>query len=110
MTTTDNDPERRLLFISGSLPVDTAAHCGRHKVHTPADGPPSPHPAIGNVHAVVREGNRDQRYRVLLWDAQGNALIANPGGRLDIASHRQGFVRLEGCYVNSRTDCGFSAE
>ncbi|MFI9415136.1 hypothetical protein [Nocardia gamkensis] len=65
-------------------------------MHTPADEPSSPHPAIGNVHAVVREGDHDERYRVLLWDAEGNALIANSGGRLEIASHRRGFVRLEG--------------
>ncbi|WP_159851368.1 hypothetical protein [Nocardia sp. CY41] len=96
MTTTDNDPHRRLLFVSRSLFVDTAAHCGRHEVHTPARGPSSPHPAIGNIYAVVREGGRDQRYRVLLWDAEGNALITDPGGRLQIASHRRGFVRLEG--------------
>ncbi|MGW4720982.1 hypothetical protein [Nocardia sp. NPDC004260] len=95
MTTTDNNPQRPL-FISGSLSVNTAAHRGRHEVHAPAGEPSSPHPAIGNVDAVVREGDREQRYRVLLWDGEGNALIATPGGQLDIASHRQGFVRLEG--------------
>jgi hypothetical protein len=101
MTAIENDPEQTP-FVPGALSAQAVAHHGRREsstlpavLHAPAHER-SPYPAIGNVHAVVREGERDQPYRVLLWDAAGNALIANPAGWLEIAANRPRFLRLEG--------------
>ncbi|WP_201298325.1 hypothetical protein [Nocardia sp. CY41] len=101
MTTIENRPARTS-FVAGALSAQAVAHHGRGESSTippvlhPAAHQRSPRPAIGNVHAVVREGERDQLYRVLWWDAEGNALIANPAGWLEIAANRPGFLRLEG--------------
>ncbi|WP_249645362.1 hypothetical protein [Nocardia sputi] len=102
MTTIENDPEQ-IPFVPGALSAHAVARHGRGEssmlapvLHSTPAHQQSPYPAIGNVHAVVREGDYDQLYRVLLWDAEGNALIANPAGWLEIAANRPGFLRLEG--------------
>jgi hypothetical protein len=102
MTTIENCSEQAP-FVPGGLSAHAVARHSRGEsstipavLHITPAHQRSPYPVISDVHAVVREGERDQLYRVLRWDGEGNALIADPAGWLEIAANRPGFLRLEG--------------
>ncbi|WP_157124954.1 primase-like DNA-binding domain-containing protein, partial [Nocardia pseudovaccinii] len=52
-------------------------------------------PETGSAYAIIQGPHRDERHRVIAWDDQGNALIANSEkGHLEKASERTGFQGL----------------